>query len=92
MAVDIGRRRAKLSATVEAGLLEQVDRFVAERPGTTRSAVIDEALHLWAARERERAMEEQYADPTPLSEEDQAEREAWRRIQRAAAERIFRSR
>ena len=92
MPVEVGGRRTKLSATVEADLLEEVDRYVAERPGTSRSAVIDEALRLWSARERQRAMEEQYADLAPPSAEDAAERDAWRRIQRASAERLFRAR
>ena len=93
MAVAVGARRAKISATVDAGLLEQVDRYVAARPGASRSAVIDDALRLWTARERERAMEEQYADTSPLSDEDAAEHEAWRRIREAAAaDRLFRAR
>ncbi len=92
MAIGAGQRRVKFSATVAAGLLEQVDRFVAERPGTSRSAVIDEALRLWAARERERAIEAQYADLPPLSDNVAAEWETWRRIQRASAARLFRDR
>jgi Arc/MetJ-type ribon-helix-helix transcriptional regulator len=92
MAVGVRARRVKISATVEAGLLEQVDRYVAERPGTSRSAVIEEALRLWTARERERAMEAQYADPLPLSDDDAAEWEAWRRIRQASAARLFRDR
>ena len=93
MSVGARSHRAKLSATIEADLLEQVDRYVADRPGTSRSAVIDEALRLWTARERERAMEEQYADTAPLSEEDAAEHAAWRRIRNAAAaDRLFRDR
>jgi metal-responsive CopG/Arc/MetJ family transcriptional regulator len=92
MSVTTRSRRVKLSATVEAELLEQVDSFVAERPGTSRSAVVDEALRLWTARQRERAMEEQYADTSPLSDEDAAEWESWRAIRRASAARLFRDR
>lgn len=85
-------RRAKVSATVDAVLLREVDDFVADHPGLSRSEVLDDALRLWSARERERAIEKQYTDPITLTEDDIAEREAWRRIQRAATERIFRSR
>ena len=74
------RGRTKVSATVDATLLAAVDRFLALNPGTTRSEVFDEALRLWTACEREREMEAQYADPLPLTAEDVAEREAWRRI------------
>lgn len=85
-----GRRRVKLSATVDAELLEAVDRFVGEHEGTTRSMVIDEALQLWAARERERAMEAQFL--APQSAQEAEDRAAWRRIRRsAAARRLFRS-
>jgi hypothetical protein len=85
-------RRAKVSATVDAELLEEVDRFVAEHPGLTRGEVLDDALRLWSARERERTMEELYAHPSPLSEEDAAEWRSWRAIQRASAARLFRDR
>lgn len=53
--------------------------------------MLDNAPRLWTARERERAIEEQYAD-LPLSEVDLAERAAWRHIQQASAERLFRKR
>jgi hypothetical protein len=86
------RRRAKICTTVDAGLLEQVDRFVADHTGLTRSDVVDEALRMWSARVRERAMEELYADPSPLSEEDAAEWRSWKAIQRASAARLFRDR
>jgi hypothetical protein len=84
------RHRVKISATVDPRLLKAVDRFVEEHSGFDRSKVIDEALHLWYAREQERAMEEQYA--APQSPEEQVERAAWRDVQAAAAERIFRPR
>jgi hypothetical protein len=84
--------RAKVSTTVDAVLLKEVDQFVFDHPGLTRSEVLDEALRLWSARERERAMEEQYADPSPLSEEDAAEWRSWRAIQRASAARLIRDR
>ncbi len=81
------RKRAKVSVTVAPDLLAEVDRYVAAHPGTDRSKVFDEALWLWYAREQQRQMEEQYAEPEPP--EVEAELAAWRRIQRAAAERLF---
>lgn len=81
------RRRAKFSATVDAELLETVDRYVQEHEAINRSMVIDEALRLWSARERARAIEEQML--APQSEQEQAERAAWRELQSAAATRLF---
>ena len=75
--------RAKISATVDAVLLGEVDAFVASHPGLTRSEVLDEALQLWSARQREREMEEVYRQLP--SAEEAAEYAAWRRIRRAAA-------
>lgn len=83
------RRRAKLSVTVDPELLGAVDAFVAAHPGLDRSKVMDEALALWYAREQERAMEEQFGAPDVAT---RAEHEAWQRIQRAAARRVFRPR
>ncbi len=83
------RQRAKLSTTVDPELLDAVDRFVAEHAETHRSQVIDEALRLWAARERERAIEAQFA---PLcSAQEQEEHAAWKRLRRSAATRLFRA-
>ena len=84
------RHRVKISATVDPQLLRAVDAFVEEHSGFDRSKIIDEALRLWYAREQERAMEEQYAAlPSP---EEQEERAAWREVQAAAAEHLFRPR
>jgi Arc/MetJ-type ribon-helix-helix transcriptional regulator len=84
------RKRTKFSATVDSDLLETVDRYVQEHDEVNRSTVIDDALRLWIARERERAIEAQHAPPeTP---EEAAELESWRAIRDAAAQRLFRSR
>ncbi len=83
------RQRAKLSTTVDAALLDAVDQFVAEHATAHRSQVIDEALRLWAARERERAIEAQYA--APRSAREQEEYDAWKRLRRSAATRLFRA-
>jgi hypothetical protein len=74
----------KIGATVDPALLRIVDSFVAHHPEYDRSKVIDEALYLWSVREQERAMREQFEAPDDV---DPGEREAWRRIRRAAAER-----
>ncbi len=80
-------KRVTVSVTVAPDLLAEVDRYAASHPGTDRSKVFDEALWLWYAREQERQMEEQFAEPEPP--EVQAELASWRQIQRAAAERLF---
>jgi hypothetical protein len=80
-----GRKRVKVSVTVAPDLLAEVDRYVAAHPDVDRSKVSDEALWLWYAREQQRQMEEQFAEPNPPEFEE--EYEAWRRIRRAAAER-----
>jgi len=80
------RRRVKVSATVDAETLDAVDALVGSRPGLDRSKVIDEALHLWYAREQERAMETQYSDD---AEVDSDELTAWQTLRRAAAQRRF---
>ena len=79
--------RAKLSTTVDATLLREVDAYVDDHQDANRGTVIDEALRLWQRRLREQAMEAQYAEPP--SPEEAAEREEWRRIRRAAAARLF---
>ncbi len=83
------RQRVKLSTTVDPALLDAVDRFVAEHAAAHRSEVIDEALRLWTARERERAIEAQYA--APRSAREQEEYAAWQRLRRSAATRLFRA-
>jgi len=85
------RHRVTISAEVDPELLEAVDAIAAKHSDLDRNAVIDEALRLWW--DHEVAMTEQFAPPTtPEQQEDEAERAAWRSIQAAAAERVFRSR
>ena len=81
------RRRAKIGATVDPTLLRVVDDYVARHPEYDRSAVIDEALALWHAREQDRAMRAQFEAPDDVPADERA---AWRGIRRAAAERRFR--
>jgi hypothetical protein len=80
------RRRPKIAATLDPDLLASVDAYVAAHPDLDRSAVIDEALRLWRARELERAMEAQFAAPDGV---DPTERQAWDQLRRAAAAQQF---
>jgi len=82
-------RRIKISATVDAELLQAVDAFIVRHSGSNRSRVIDEALRLWQQRELDRAMEAQFL--APQSRQEQEERAAWRHIQTAATQAILRS-
>jgi hypothetical protein len=84
LAVSNSRRRPKITATLDPDLLASVDAYVAAHPELDRSAVIDEALRLWRARELELAMEAQFAAPDGV---DPTERQAWDQLRRAAAAR-----
>lgn len=74
------RRRPKVTATLDPELLAAVDAHVAAHPDLARSAVIDQALRLWRARELESAMARQFAEPDEVRP---AERAAWDAIRRA---------
>jgi Arc/MetJ-type ribon-helix-helix transcriptional regulator len=80
------RRRPKITATLDPDLLASIDAYVAAHPDQDRSAVIDEALRLWRARELERAMEAQFAAPDGL---EPTERQSWDQLRRAAVVRQF---
>ena len=75
------RRRPKITATLDPDLLASVDAYVADHPDLDRSAVIDQALRLWRAREMERAMAAQFAAPDGV---DPTERHGWDQLRRAA--------
>ncbi|MGI8549357.1 MAG: hypothetical protein ACR2PL_00970 [Dehalococcoidia bacterium] len=81
------RRRVKVSVTLAPELVQEVDRFLREHPEFDRSAIVGEALSLWCRQQQEKAMEEQFAAEPSAGELE--ERESWRRIQCASAERIF---
>jgi hypothetical protein len=78
------RRRPKVTATLDPDLLASVDAYVAAHPDLDRSAVIDEALRLWHARELELSLAAQFATPDGV---DPDERHAWDQLRRAAAAR-----
>jgi hypothetical protein len=80
----------EISIAIDEGVLKAVDAFVDEHDESDRGKVIAAALRLWYAAEQERAMEAQFS--APQSPEEREERAAWRHIQAAAAERIFRPR
>jgi hypothetical protein len=80
------RRRPKITATLDPDLLASVDAYVAAHPDLDRSAVIDEALRLWRARELEQAMEAQFAVPDGVA---LTERQAWDQLRHAAVVRQF---
>jgi Arc/MetJ-type ribon-helix-helix transcriptional regulator len=82
------RRRPKVTATLDPELLAAVDAHVAAHPELDRSAVLDEALRLWRARELELAMERQFAEADGVSND---ERVAWDALRRGAAGRRLRA-
>jgi len=79
-----GRRRPRVSATVDRDLLAAVDAHVARHPELDRSAVIDEALRLWRARQLEQALQAQFSQ---TDDTDPAEREDWDALRKVAAAR-----
>jgi len=81
MASSIDRRRAKISVTVDRGLLTAVDSYVEHHEGLDRSKVIERALLAWYAACQDEAMIEQY---TSTSADEDAEYAAWTRIRDAA--------
>lgn len=87
MTRSIGRRRTKISVTVDHGLLRAVDSFVEHHEGLDRSKVVDQALLAWYAARQDEAMIEQYRSPT--SQDEDAEYAAWERIRDAAVSDIL---
>lgn len=84
-------QRVTISVEVDPELLRTVDELVAAQPDLDRQMAVEEALRLWC--DHELAMAEQFAPPSNPSEGvDAGERAAWRAIQAAAAERLFRRR
>ena len=84
--MSVNRKRVKVGATLDPNLVSAVDAYVTDNPGMDRSAVLDDALRLWQARQQERAMERQIREDASRYD---AERADWRRVRRAAARRRF---
>ena len=79
-----GRRRAKVSITVDPALLSAVDLYVQGRQGLDRSKVMESALQDWYRTRQDEAMTEQFTGPDQV---DEVEMRDWRHIRRAAASR-----
>jgi hypothetical protein len=80
----IGRRRAKISITVDPALLNAVDQYVQSRADMDRSKVMETALHYWYRARQDEAMTEQFSAPKLT---DASELRSWRKIRRAAVTR-----
>jgi hypothetical protein len=76
-----GRRRPKVTATLDPDLLAAVDAYLVTYPGLDRSAILDDALRLWRARELERAITAQFSQSDGLPAE---ERQGWETLRRDA--------
>lgn len=85
--MSVNRRRVKVGATLDPDFVAVVDAYVADNPGSDRSAVLDDALQLWCERQQELAMERQFS--APASKQQLTERAAWRRIRTAATRRTL---
>jgi metal-responsive CopG/Arc/MetJ family transcriptional regulator len=65
---------SKVTLTLPDELLVAVDRFVAERSGTTRSGVCAEALREWVRARQEEQIADYYAT---MTDEEREEDAAW---------------
>ena len=81
-----GRRRAKVSVTIDPQLLSAVDLYVPKHADTDRSKVMETALHDWYRARQDEDMTEQFSG-TDLVDPD--ERQSWRKLRRTAASRTL---
>jgi metal-responsive CopG/Arc/MetJ family transcriptional regulator len=79
-----GRRRAKISITVDPALLNAVDLYVQSRADLDRSKVMEEALQHWYGARQSDAMVDQFSGAEAV---ESSEQRSWRRIRRAAVSR-----
>lgn len=79
-----GRRRAKISVTLDPALLNAVDLYVQSQPDLDRSKVMEAALQQWYRARQDDAMIDQFSGPETV---DRSEQQSWRRIRRAAVSR-----
>ncbi len=79
-----GRRRAKISVTLDPALLNAVDLYVQSQPDLDRSKVMEAALQQWYRARQDDAMIDQFSGPETV---DRSEQQNWRRIRRAAVSR-----
>ena len=81
-----GRRRAKVSITVDPALLKAVDLYVQRHADMDRSKVMESALQSWYKVRQDKAMIEQFSDPSPT---DERELHDWQHVRQAAARRVL---
>ncbi len=81
-------RMVKVSVTVDRGFLTTVDDFVKHHPGTSRSAVFDQALEQWAKQVQKNADADCYSS-AGKTKAQQREIDDWTAIQTEAAKRIW---
>jgi hypothetical protein len=86
MTSSTGRRRVRISATVDPLLAQAVDAYVAAHAGLDRSAVINDALRLWYAHQQDLAIAAQYAADAERPPDN--EWAAWQAIRREAGRRL----
>jgi metal-responsive CopG/Arc/MetJ family transcriptional regulator len=79
-----GRRRAKISVTLDPALLNAVDLYVQKHADLDRSKVMETALQHWYRARQDDAMIEQFSGPDTV---ESSEQQSWRRIRRAAVSR-----
>ena len=79
------RHRAKVSVTVDSGLLKIVDTFVKQHPETDRSGVFNAALLMWCREQQEQAIAAQHE--APMSDAEKSERKFWHQVQASAVDR-----
>ena len=73
--------RAKISLTLDAAVVDVVDRVVSESPGLNRSRVIERILRQWMRQQRKRALDEQVEQYyTARSAEEVEEDDEWARF------------
>jgi hypothetical protein len=79
-------KRAKVTISVDAALLNAIDSYVQRHGDLDRSKVMEAALQNWYSARQDEAMIEQFidTDQTPTDEY-----ETWRMIRRSAASRRF---
>jgi hypothetical protein len=79
-----GRRRAKISVTLDPALLNAIDLYVQRHADLDRSKVMESALQHWYRGRQDDAMIAQFSRPDPVESSGQG---SWRRIRRAAVSR-----
>ena len=68
---------AGVTITLPAGLLAEVDRYVREHPGLSRSAVCAMAITVWLQAEQDALIARYYNDQSPA---ERREDDQWRRL------------